>query len=613
MVNVLVIGSALVAATLLYSVAGLYTNYQKVRKTGIPVIVSPFYTFNPLWIIAQSWFAPRKWFLPLCRLLPEPFSLFTRVVLMDWPKEDGCELHDRFGPAFWVISPGTIQLMCSDPVANEEIISKYKAWPKPPEHVAALGMYGPNVLTVEGEDWTRHKRIIGPCFNERTSVLVWEETMRQVQEMLDRRIFADPDHTHKTLCEDSRTIALHSFMGVGLGAPQDFSTGARQKSDGRQFSFRDSLTSVLHELILTTVASELPPAILKYLPKYISEKKIAFDEAGLYISDLVKKQEEASVTNGSGAGSESADKKRNTFLATLVSNARDDATAAAAEGAKGAVGGNRKTGFSKQDLMGNMFVMSFAGHDTTASSLAFTVGMLATRPDYQRWIQEEIDGVLALGIDRGDYKNLFPKLKRCQALLFETLRVFHPALLVTRQATTDNQMNVVLSPEDSAQKTAIQVPAGTLVHANLHATYMSPKLWGPDCEEWKPKRFIIPANTEKPGWPEYRPEPAGQTAEKLVAPPLALSSFWSMGPRICLGMKFSQVEFAVAMFTAFSQASVDPVPRPEVVARSSSAEAAVQEARVELKGVLDRSGFGTTGPLLHITEPEKIVLRWHKR
>lgn len=67
------------------------------------------------------------------------------------------------------------------------------------------------------------------------------------------------------------------------------------------------------------------------------------------------------------------------------------------------------------------------------------------------------------------------------------------------------------------------------------------------------------------------------------------------------------------MFTAFSQASVDPVPRPEVVARSSSAEAAVQEARMELKGVLDRSGFGTTGPLLHITEPEKIVLRWHKR
>ncbi|KAK8039481.1 cytochrome P450 [Apiospora rasikravindrae] len=140
MVNLLVLGSALVAATLLYSVAGLYTNYNKVRRTGIPIIVSPFYTFNPLWIIAQSWLAPRAWFLPLCRLLPERLSLFTRVITMDWPKEDGCELHDRFGPAFWVISPGTIQFMCADPVANEEIMTKYKAWIKPPEHVGKYSL-----------------------------------------------------------------------------------------------------------------------------------------------------------------------------------------------------------------------------------------------------------------------------------------------------------------------------------------------------------------------------------------------------------------------------------------------------------------------------------------
>ncbi|KAK8133660.1 Cytochrome P450 [Apiospora sp. TS-2023a] len=603
MVNLLVLGGALAAATLLYSVAGLYANYNKVRATRLPVIVSPFYTFNPLWIVAQSWLVPRAWFLPLCRLLPEPFSLFTCVILMDWPKEDGCDLHAKFGPAFWVISPGTIQLMCADPVANEEIISKYKAWPKPPDHVAALGMYGPNVLTVEGEDWQRHKRIIGPCFNERISVLVWEETMRQVQDMLDK-VYADPEHTHRTLCDDSRTIALHAFMGVGLGAPQDFSTGARQRSGGRQFSFRDALTKVLHEIILTTVASQLPPAILKLLPKYISEMKVAFDEAGLYIGDLVRAQEEVSEAKTAAP----TEKKPNTFLSTLVNNARDDANTTAEEST---TGGSRKKGFSKQDLMGNMFVMSFAGHDTTASSLAFTVSMLAVRPGHQKWIQEEIDEVLASGVDRGDYKAIFPRLKRCQALLFETLRLYHPALLVTRQTAASNQLDVVTL--DSTEKRAIQIPAGTLVHANLHATYHSPELWGPDCEEWKPERFIIPAGTDKPGWPEYRPEPAGQTAEKLVAPPLALSSFWSMGPRICLGMKFSQVEFTVAMFTAFSQANVEPVPRPEVVARTSSAEAAMDEARVELKAVLDRSGFGTTGPLLHITEPEKIVLRWHKR
>ncbi|KAK8094830.1 cytochrome P450 monooxygenase-like protein [Apiospora hydei] len=179
----------------------------------------------------------------------------------------------------------------------------------------------------------RHKRIIGPCFNERISVLVWEETTRQVQELLDKKIFARADRTHTTLCDDSRTIALHAFMGVGLGAPQDFSTGARQKAGGRRFSFRDALTSVLHELILTTVASQLPPAVLGLLPRYISEKKVAFDEAGLYINDLIRAQEEVD-SDGLGAKAPAASslssekKKPSTFLSTLVSNARDDANTA---------------------------------------------------------------------------------------------------------------------------------------------------------------------------------------------------------------------------------------------------------------------------------------------
>lgn len=367
-------------------------------------------------------------------------------------------------------------------------------------------------------------------------MLVWEETTRQVQDMLDK-VYASPDNKHRTLCDDSRTIALHAFMGVGLGAPQDFSTGARQRSGGRTFSFRDALTKVLHEIILTTVASQLPPAVLKLLPKYISEMKVAFDEAGLYIGDLIRAQEEVSGEKTAA----STEKKPDTFLSALVNNARDDANAT--EESMGG-GGGRKKGFSKQDLMGNMFVMSFAGHDTTASSLAFTVSMLAVRPGHQKWIQEEIDQVLATpGLDRGDYKAIFPRLKRCQALLFETLRLYHPALLVTRQTAAHNQLDIALDSTGAKgqEKRAIQIPAGTLVHANLHATYHSTELWGPDCGEWKPERFIIPAGTDKPGWPEYRPEPAGQTAEKLVAPPLALSSFWSMGPRICLGMKFSQV------------------------------------------------------------------------
>lgn len=66
------------------------------------------------------------------------------------------------------------------------------------------------------------------------------------------------------------------------------------------------------------------------------------------------------------------------------------------------------------------------------------------------------------------------------------------------------------------------------------------------------------------------------------------------------------------MFTLFSQAEAEAVPSPAVVRSYPPAEAALK-ARDELAAVINNSGFGETGPLLHVLEPEKVVLRWKKR
>lgn len=73
-----------------------------------------------------------------------------------------------------------------------------------------------------------------------------------------------------------------------------------------------------------------------------------------------------------------------------------------------------------------------------------------------------------------------------------------------------------------------------------------------------------------------------------------------------------QVEFVSAIFTLFSQAEVEPVPSPAVAKSYPPAEAALK-AREELAVVIRNSGFGPTGPLLHVLEPEKVVLRWKRR
>ncbi len=51
------------------------------------------------------------------------------------------------------------------------------------------------------------------------------------------------------------------------------------------------------------------------------------------------------------------------------------------------------------------------------NSLAFGISLMATRPDVQDWISDEINCVLA-GVDseESSYEAVFPHLKRCLAV-----------------------------------------------------------------------------------------------------------------------------------------------------------------------------------------------------
>ena len=47
-------------------------------------------------------------------------------------------------------------------------------------------------------------------------------------------------------------------------------------------------------------------------------------------------------------------------------------------------------GLSAEKIFGDIFVINFAGHDTTKNTIAFTVLLLAANPVVQEWIAEEL-------------------------------------------------------------------------------------------------------------------------------------------------------------------------------------------------------------------------------
>lgn len=78
---------------------------------------------------------------------------------------------------------------------------------------------------------------------------------------------------------------------------------------------------------------------------------------------------------------------------------------------------------TEDEIYGNIFVYNFAGHDTTAITLGWTIYLLAANPDVQAWIAEEIDEHLAgQDVSLVDFYEVFPKLKRCYAVLVSRSR-----------------------------------------------------------------------------------------------------------------------------------------------------------------------------------------------
>ena len=90
----------------------------------------------------------------------------------------------------------------------------------------------------------------------------------------------------------------------------------------------------------------------------------------------------------------------------------------AVEGGERGDGEKGKTaGLTEDEIMGNLFVFTAAGFDTTANTMGYAMTLLAAYPEWQEWMSEEIDQVLK---DKGDelaYPDVFPKLVRVLAVM----------------------------------------------------------------------------------------------------------------------------------------------------------------------------------------------------
>lgn len=109
-------------------------------------------------------------------------------------------------------------------------------------------------------------------------------------------------------------------------------------------------------------------------------------------------------------------------------------------------------GMSEQQLRDEVLTMLIGGTETTATTIAWVLHLVATYPEVEAAVHAEVDEVLAG--QPASHEHL-PRLDYCRRVVMETLRMYPIGWLLTRNALTDVDLG---RPPDSGRRGRLLQP-----------------------------------------------------------------------------------------------------------------------------------------------------------
>ncbi|KAI4123308.1 MAG: hypothetical protein LQ338_005333 [Usnochroma carphineum] len=333
-------------------------------------------------------------------------------------------------------------------------------------------------------------------------------------------------------------------------------------------TYRDSLSLCLRNIITFAI---IPKRYLSFslMPRKLQRLGQAVREFQKYMVEMLAKERNSSV--------EEQLSKTGTLMTALVRASDEDARSKN-------LGQDSKLGLTDEEIFGNIFAYNLAGHETTANTVSYALVLLAANPKYQDWVREEIEQAQSIAQD--DYESMFPRLQRCLAVMYETLRLYGSIVFIPRAASHATQTLRSHSGKN------IILPPSTAVNINVQALHTDPKTWGANSLEWRPDRWFVSLRNDM--------SIEGKApSQAFVSPPAGSFIPWADGPRVCPGQKFAQVEFVAVMATLLGRYRV----RPVVEAGQSESD-----GRKALMDMVDDSAISAI--TLQMQQPKKVALHW---
>jgi cytochrome P450 len=331
---------------------------------------------------------------------------------------------------------------------------------------------GKGLLTSEGDFWLRQRRLIQPAFNRGRLAGYAPAMITAVESLLASWKPGETRDISKEMMRLTLDIAARTLFGA------DASAAAGNVSSALQF---------LQESFLVRFSRLLPMPIWVPTLRNLRLRR-AVRQLDDIIYGFIRQRRQSSEHRGD--------------LLSILLHASDEDD------------GSRMTDKQVRDEAMTLFL---AGHETTALALSWTWYLLATHPEAEQRLADEVRAVLG-DSDRLPTIDDVPRVRFVEAVILESMRVLPPVYTIGREAI------------DECEIGGFRVPKGTTILMSQWVVHRDPRFFD-EPEKFHPQRWL------------------GALAQRL--PKYAYFPFGG-GPRLCVGNIFAMLE-AVLVLAVIAQ------------------------------------------------------------
>ncbi|KAF7296500.1 Cytochrome P450 [Mycena chlorophos] len=468
---------------------------------------------------------------------------------------------------------GGCRLMTTDPVAVAYILGNAYDYPKPDfvrDSLATMAAGKEGLLTVEGDQHRRQRRILAPAFTaahiKSLTPVFWEKagilrdrwavladvavaaSVTTTAEAKTKNPFAGCAHVDALAWLGRATLDAIGVAGFGyhFNSLTSENDGHGHGKDELARAFAD-IFSTARKFRVMTILQVWFPLLRRFRRNsaVMARATATMRRIGMRLieerSRAVLEEQRSALKDGTAIEGDKTVQGRD-LLSVLIRSNLSSASRAT---------------MSVEEVLCQISTFIAAGHETTASALTWTLYALVQNPAVQTRLRMRLQAlesdlhVTNPDADASEFQRLLTdallKDEYLESVLREVMRLHAPVTSTMRVCTLDEDAIPVGSADcrdrDGRILSSIRVNKGDIITVPIQAINKSKAIWGEDAWEFRPERWV---ESEEKSLRVGRRAIPGLWANTLTF--LNGNGSAAEGNRACIGWRFALTEMKIMLF-----------------------------------------------------------------